>query len=302
MIPLNNPKLKLLSVEFYITNVCNLACTGCNRFNNFKFTGQQQWDEYKIIYTQWAAELQIGTIGILGGEPLLHPGFMSWFSNIRALWPRSSLSVVTNGYRLTKVAGLYEFLLRHRFNTQIHVGIHNKRFKTQIMENVRSFLKGKISYNFDYSNKYQENMMLTDSNKVILKVEHNWWFHQGTLIQNIEADNFTLYQSDEKKAHDNCSMKLCHTFSDGKLYKCGVIAILPKFAKQHTIQLSPEDSELMHSYVPLSIDDTYEIKKEFLENLNRSIPQCKFCPEVYIGDQIYAEEKKVIAIRNNTTL
>jgi hypothetical protein len=96
-------------------------------------------------------------------------------------------------------------------------------------------------------------------------------------------------------------MKLCHTFFDGKLYKCGVVAVLPEFAKQHNIILSPEDKELMLSYVPLSITDTRQTKKEFLANIGNSISQCKLCPEVYIGDQIYAEEKKVIAIRNNTS-
>ena len=292
-------KLRLRYVEFYITNVCNLACVGCNRFNNFKFSGHQKWDQNSEIYAQWATELHIDTISILGGEPLLHPEFMLWFSKIRSLWVYSLLAVVTNGYRLIKIAGLYEFLLANKNNTRIHVGIHNKRFKQQIMENVTSLLKGPVEYKFDYSDKYQENMMLTDSNKVTLKVEHNWWFHQGSIRQEIEAGNFTLYQSDEKKAHDNCSMKLCHTFFDGKLYKCGVVAVLPEFAKQHNIDQTAEDKELMLSYVPLSITDTYHTKKEFLANIGNSIPQCKFCPEVYIGDQIYAEEKKVIAIRNN---
>lgn len=34
-------------MEFYITNVCNLTCTGCNRFNNYKFKGFQRWTEDK---------------------------------------------------------------------------------------------------------------------------------------------------------------------------------------------------------------------------------------------------------------
>ena len=33
--------------EFYITNVCNLSCNGCNRFNNYKFRGFQRWEDSK---------------------------------------------------------------------------------------------------------------------------------------------------------------------------------------------------------------------------------------------------------------
>ena len=47
---------RLNYMEFYITNVCNLTCTGCNRFNNYKFKGFQRWADYKEEYTQWSKE------------------------------------------------------------------------------------------------------------------------------------------------------------------------------------------------------------------------------------------------------
>ena len=98
------------TIEFYITNVCNLSCTGCNRFNNYKFTGFQKWNDYKEVYKKWSEVLDVGYIGILGGEPLLTPDYINWLTGIRELWPTSTISTITNGYRLNYVPGLYEYI------------------------------------------------------------------------------------------------------------------------------------------------------------------------------------------------
>jgi hypothetical protein len=104
---------------------------------------------------------------------------------------------------------------------------------------------------------------------------------------------FTLHQSDVEKAHDICHSKTCHHFMNGKLYKCGAVALFPEFSKQHEVVLSPEDQQLMLSYRPLEVADSFQTKKDFVKNLSNAIPQCRFCPEVYHGKQIYSEEKRV---------
>lgn len=293
-----NKKFQIPYLEFYITNVCNLTCQGCNRFNNYKFSGFQRWADYKEVYARWAKELTINTISILGGEPLLNPDFMQWFRGVKELWADSMLGVVTNGYRLNKVDGLYEFVLEHKENIQLSIGIHNKLHKQLIVNNVKSFLKEPIQFDFNNDNIYQEYMWVTDANGVKLKIEYNWWFHQGALIKDTDAMKFTLHQSDVKKAHDICHSKTCHHFMNGKLYKCGAVALFPEFAKQYEIVLSPEDQELMIGYQPMTIDHTDQQKQEFLNNLPNAIPQCRFCPEEYRGKQIFAEEKKAVFQRS----
>lgn len=291
-------KLYLPKVEFYITNVCNLACEGCNRFNNYKFSGYQKWEELREIYTAWSKEIKIHQISILGGEPLLNPDFMQWLSGIRNLWPTAVLRVTTNGYRLNMIKGLYQFMLDHQHNTCISVGIHNKMHKELIIDKVKDFLQSPVQFEFDGQNAYQQYLNITDKNNVSIKVEYNWWFHQGALIKNLDPAQFTLHQSDVKKAHDICHSKTCHQFMNGKLYKCGAVALFPEFAKQHEILLSPEDQDLMMGYLPMTINDTDQQKQEFVNNLPNAIPQCRFCPDEYHGKQIYAEEKKVVFQRN----
>ena len=90
----------LTYVEFYITNVCNLNCTNCNRFNNYAFSGHQHWAEYQKVYAEWANRINPQKISILGGEPMLNPTFIDWVEGILRLWPSTVVSVVTNGTHL----------------------------------------------------------------------------------------------------------------------------------------------------------------------------------------------------------
>lgn len=276
-------------IEFYITNVCNLACPGCNRFNNYKFKGFQRWADHEEEYTQWSKQLHVGSIGILGGEPLLNTDFMLWLQGIRRLWPTTFIKVVTNGFYLNKVQGLYNYINADR-NIELWIGVHNKMHKEKIMHNIETFLTGPLTYNFDNTNPYQEYMWITDVNNVKVKVEYNWWFHQGAIIQTETGK--TLHNSNVASAHDICHSKTCHHMMNGKLYKCGAVALFPEFDSQHNLELSSEDRVLMNSYTPSSITDSNDEKNNFINNLKNAIPQCKFCPEKYDGDQIFALEKK----------
>jgi hypothetical protein len=282
-------KLRIPYAEFYIINVCNLACAGCNRFNNYNFTGYQRWSDYAEVYQQWAHEVDIGSIGILGGEPLLNPTFMEWVQGINQLWPCKKIRIISNGFRLDRHADLYPVLEQHR-NIELWVGIHNKQHKSEIIQKVRDFGQAPHTVSFNTDNPYQQYMIITDAQGVRVKIEYNWWFHQGAIIN--QDSVLTLHQSNVAKSHDICHMKTCHHFIRGELYKCGVVAVLPEFDQQHLLELSTADRELMLSYRPLRLDDDVMVKQQFVSNLTQPIDQCKFCPEQYIGDQIFAQQKK----------
>ena len=272
--------------EFYITNVCNLACPGCNRFNNYKFKGTQRWEDYADVYAQWAKEISVDHMGVLGGEPLLNVDIMAWLEGLTDLWPDTYIKVVTNGYYLNKVKGLYDFLVKQP-KVKLWVGIHNESHKPMITGIIDEFLQGPLQYEYNNDNPYQQYAWIDDANGVRIKLEYNWWFHQGALIP--DDAGFKLHNSDVETAHAICHSKTCHHFVRGKLYKCGVVALLPEFAEQHALDISEEDRQLMMSYKPLTIDDVD--KQGFIDNLPNSLAQCKFCPEKYHGIQIFAEEK-----------
>lgn len=281
------PKQRIPYAEFYIINVCNLACSGCNRFNDYNFTGYQRWADHADVYAEWAKEIQLDSIGLLGGEPTLNPTFLEWVRGINQLWPTSKLRIISNGFRLDRVPELYT-ILKERPKVQLWVGIHNKQHKREIIQKVKDFTQAPHQVEFNTDNPYQQYMTITDANSVQVRIEYNWWFHQGAIVK--QDNTLALHTSDPAKAHDICHMKTCHHFIRGKLYKCGVAALLPEFDQQHPLTLETNDRSLMQSYQPLSIQDTN--KSEFIANLANPIPQCKFCPEAYNGQQIAAQHKK----------
>ena len=283
------PNLHIPYAEFYIINVCNLACSGCNRFNNYNFTGYQRWSDYADIYQQWAKQVDIGNIGILGGEPLLNPTVMDWIHGVNRLWPNRPIKIVTNGFRLDRYVNLYAVLEQHR-NIELWVGIHNKQHKKEIVQKVLDFSQAPHAVSFNTDNPYQQHMIITDAHGVRFKLEYQWWFHQGAIVKTDGV--LSLHQSDAKKAHDICHMKTCHHFIRGELYKCGVVAVLPEFDQQHPLALSTDDRELMKNYRALKITDSDTAKQQFVANLHQPIDQCRFCPEQYNGDQIFSQHKK----------
>ena len=56
--------------------------------------------------------------------------------------------------------------------------------------------------------------------------------------------------------------------------------------------LSDQDRQLMQGYSALTVTADIESKKEFIKELPNAISQCKFCPELYNGKQIFALEKR----------
>lgn len=144
--------MNLKYAEFYITNVCNLNCTNCNRFNNFAFAGHQSWNDYKDSYTQWADKLSIDWIAVLGGEPMLAPDFMDWVVGITKLWPSSKFSIVTNGTQLNRHDALYAVMLENKHRMFLEVSMHGPSLKELITKNVTQFLKGNITKH--YSSKF----------------------------------------------------------------------------------------------------------------------------------------------------
>lgn len=283
-------KFKLDYVEFYITNVCNLTCKGCNRFNSFNFKGWQRWSDYADVYKQWSEQFDFREIAIMGGEPFLNNTIYDWINGLIELWPKSQICLTTNGTQIDKHPNLY-FVLEKNRQVELDISLHNKVTKNQIIDKVSKILVAPLSYDFD-NKQYRETLRVTDSNGVSIIFRYSWWFHQGAVLIDPETGNYTLHDSDVNKAHDICHSKTCHHFDKGKLYKCGPAALFSDFDKQLNLTLSDSDRALINSVPCLGINDSIDQKLQFLASLNDLIPQCKFCPEVYNGDQIFSIEKK----------
>lgn len=127
---------------------------------------------------------------------------------------------------------------------------------------------------------------LTDANGLKICIALENYFYDPALIRQEEKNNFTLHNSNPKRAHDICMSKYCHHMSDGKISKCGQVDLFPKFSKQFQVELSEQDKTLVNSYQPLTVDADLEDARKFINSIKEPIAQCKFCPENYAPKEI----------------
>lgn len=234
-------------LEIYITNVCNLACKECNRFNNYNFKGHLKWDDYAGEMVQWSKKVDAKNITLIGGEPTLHPDLETWVMNIRRLWPTTEISIQTNGTYIRP----HFTTFWNKYETAFKISLHDISTSSEIIKNwtttfgIDQFLPGFV-------------------------------FSPATVIK---KDNyFILHNNNKQLAFDNCSMKYDHTLFRGKLYKCPSMALLPELNKQFTFEMSDDEVDLLSAYKPLSSNCTEEQLNEFVQTRETSIDQCQFCP------------------------
>lgn len=298
-------KIRIPSVEFYITNVCNLTCEGCNRFNNLKFRGWQDWNEYADVYREWGKHVDLDKIVILGGEPLLNPSLTDWIKGLHNIWKKLPdkdaavpIQILTNGTRLGYFDDLYDFCSDNA--TWIGVSLHHEKYKEELFDNIRKFFKNR-PYKFYESETGQAGVTgghySFETPLVKVAVWRQTHFTQNSLKTN-PAGKFTLYNSSPQIAHGACNFakhKVYH-FIKGKLYKCGPVALFPELDEQFGLELSPEDRALINAYQPYTLDNIEQFKDDFLGHIDQVIPQCKFCPENFTYHELKFMPKKTINI------
>lgn len=121
--------------EFHITNVCNINCHNCNRYNNFAFSGHYLWKDYADYYRAWSKIITFNRVGILGGEPMSNPDLLSWVHGLAELWPDVSTNIVTNGTYLSQWTTLHSELSRYKGQVWIEVAGHNwRKVQDQLQE------------------------------------------------------------------------------------------------------------------------------------------------------------------------
>jgi organic radical activating enzyme len=283
-------------VDFYITNVCNLTCQNCNRFNNFDFKGWQSWADYEPIYKQWGRLVNLRAITIMGGEPFLNPTLKDWVTGLNQIFG-IEVQVLTNGTRFLQSKGIYDAMIAYRKSknnalNNIGVSLHTPDNFEQIRSDIYEFLQGTVTEVSKEDNPWKADWQFKDSNGMMINVYTVDHFTKSAILPQPNG-SYTLHNNDPVKAHEYCAFaqwKSYH-FIRGKFYKCGPSALMPEFDLQHELDISDEDRTLLHNYKPLTVDNFVEYHQEFFAKLDNPIAQCKFCPKSGSMEKIYPLQK-----------
>jgi hypothetical protein len=165
----------------------------------------------------------------------------------------------------------------------------------QIMTEVENFLTEPVTkIQGAENNPFGAPYCYTDCNNISIPFYISNDFLQSAVIKDHDG-NLTLHDSDPESAHAICvfAQSKSYHFIQGKLYKCGPVALLPEFDKQFNLKISDQDRVLLNSYQPLTLENFDVYHKEFFINLDKPISQCKFCPSYGGGGKIWPVRKNL---------
>ncbi|MCI8650192.1 MAG: radical SAM protein [Anaerotruncus sp.] len=96
-------------LSYFVLNIldhCNLRCKGCDHFACIAEEHFVSIENIKRDVTRMSELLNGGVtrIGVMGGEPLLHPNLLEILSVTRKVFPNSIIQLVTNGLLLLKMS------------------------------------------------------------------------------------------------------------------------------------------------------------------------------------------------------
>jgi hypothetical protein len=169
---------------------------------------------------------------------------------------------------LAQVKGLHELLARLDIN--VNLSMHSQHLRPVIADQMhRAFGDCKIlPIEKNDTGDFINVITLETAKGVSIRCQSYTDFYPSAF----RNDRFEFYNSDPELAHAACKLNTCHHMVDGRLYKCAVTATAKEFLQQQGLAVPP----LIDQYQPL---EASQIDQAALDALQRTIPQCKLCPE-----------------------
>ena len=210
-------------LEHHIVDHCNLNCAGCSHFSPLA----QQWfediEDFKRDFTQLAeiTNKQVGTIRLMGGEPLLHPQVLDFLIITRQLFPYSQIQIVSNGIL---IPSMKQELLKVCNENNILICVSNYGLNMDLRQVLNGFNKTRID-----------------------------WKNQ---MYNISLD--TTGTQDPARAFNGCDLHVNHWyyFQNGCFYPCCICANIDYFNQYFNLNL-----ECKNEYISIYNHTEDEIKQ-----------------------------------------
>ena len=233
-------KTKKLTIEYHLVHSCNLRCAGCSHYSSLldKLTYPKLED---IIDDLTLLKNKIGdnltTLRLLGGEPLLHPQICECLTEIRNIFPKTSMVLVTNGILLKKMSNEFYDICR---TSRVELIITNYRI-------------------IDISTAMNKLKELGIKAKVYKNSDKNFiWHYKHIRLTEGKIDCLT-----------NCTFKnSCNNYRNGKIYLCPHIAYIDFFNDYFGTTIKLDDTD----YISLDEINSFD---ELVEKINSAKPN--FC-------------------------
>ena len=235
-------------LEYFVLNIldhCNLRCKGCDHFAAIaeeRFVSLEHIEKDLVRMSELMNQ-QVARIGIMGGEPLLHPELLQILALARKCFPNALLQLVTNGLLLMN---------------------QSEEFWQTCKEHNIVVVNTKYPINLDYDG------MIARAEKYGVTFEHYGNTGEKTKTSYkipLDLNGKQNPRSNYLKCHhsNNCALLM-----EGKFYACTVASNVKIFNKKFGTNLQLVEEDYLDIY---KVTDKHEI----LRFLSKPIPFCRFC-------------------------
>ena len=238
-----NKKLKTNYFLYEIVHHCNLNCKGCDHCAPIAEEEYVDIKTYKKDLEQMKKHFDfIGSIGIMGGEPLLHPKLNEIIKITRKILKHTEILIFTNAIELKNQPKIFWETMKKE-KALIVITKYNLNINYSEIEQI--------------AKQYRVIILYENERKIKNEFHKICYNEQGT--------------EDIEQSHRNCfHRQFCTTLENGKLYKCPIIPASRHFNTffNKNIEVTDEDSINIHT----------KLKKEEIYNyFNKPINFCRYC-------------------------
>ncbi len=256
------PFLKYFSVD--IASHCNLNCKYCDHFSPLSDEIYADLNDLKKHFRRISGLLNVGMIGLMGGEPLLHPDIADVLKITRRIFKNSIITLRTNGILLEKQPDKF-WQICSRYNIYVVITKYPIKLNYKIIYQKAQEYGVSVSYIFDRESgckKMYKFIFDMNGKQDAGEMAEICWQNKGN----------------------------CTYFNNGCFYPCSIAGNVNKFNKffNQNLIVSSDD------YI-----DIYKIKrgggKKIINFINTAIPFCRYCDiKAQIPDLNFEISKKEI--------
>lgn len=259
-------KHRLEFLEIMAINACNLKCHGCTTFSDLHHKGYVPWCDAKQWLQNWIKRIELDAVGIIGGEPLIHPQINDYLIGLREILPNAQIRFVTNGLLLDKHWEIIE-LLNLLGNSVLKITYHLSNTKLDsIIDRVFN------SYQWQPINEYNIDRWVNECGMRFQINKPSVFFKTFKNSYN----DMMPHDNNPVDAFEICVQKKCPILLNGKIWKCGTSALTPQILERF-------DNPNLNMWKPYMIqgltDSCSDVElQQFVNNFGKPNAICRQCP------------------------